>query len=450
MENKKVIDLTEGVIWKQLLKFVCPITLANVFQQLYGMTNAMIVGNYMDTEALSAVSSTNSICNIANFFFYGIAMACGILVSNYRGAKNNEGLRRTIHTGLILSVIVGLIITVFGELFTPLLMSMSNIRESIYHNAEMYLRVYMLGNAAVFLYNISFFIMRSLGDSRDPLYYLMFSSIMNVILGIIMVKYLQFGVVGTALASIISQLMVDVLALRALFKMDSAFRIDFKNLKIDTALIKRMLQLGIPASIQNMLIAISNLTVQSYVNMFPNEFIAGVGVAEKVANWTQIPMQSISTIGTSYVGQNLGAKKYDRVQEGIKMCNIIATVITAIFAVFIFIFAETFVGLFDSDPEVIRYGSTMTRYMVFSFIPLTWSHIYNGCCRGAGNMKVPMFIAVMGQCVFKYIFVTVGLSIKFDMIFIYLSTALSFTLAGVMAAVYFHTSKWTKEAHLRP
>ena len=450
MENKKFIDLTEGVIWKQLLKFVWPITLANVFQQLYGMTNAMIVGNYMSTDALSAVSSTNSICNIANFFFYGIATACGILVSNYRGARNNARLRRTIHTGLLLAVSGGLIITAIGELFTPVLMSMSNIRESIYQDAELYLRVYMLGNAAVFLYNICFFIMRSLGDSRDPLYYLMFSSIMNVVLGIAMVKYLNFGVIGTALASIISQLLVDVLAVRALFRIDPSFKMTSEDMRVDFSLVKRMLSLGIPASIQNMLIAISNLVVQSYVNMFPNEFIAGIGVAEKVASWTQIPMQSISTIGTSYVGQNLGAQKYDRVQEGIKMCNVIATVITAVCAVIIFFNAETFIALFDNDPEVIRYGSTMTKYMVFSFIPLTWSHIYNGCCRGAGNMKVPMVIAVMAQCVFKYVFVTIGLKIKFDMIFIYLSTALSFTLAGILATIYFNTSKWTKEARLRP
>ena len=450
MANKKYIDLTEGVIWKQLLKFVWPITLANVFQQLYGMTNAMIVGNYMSTDALSAVSSTNSICNIANFFFYGIATACGILVSNYHGARDKENLRKTIHTGLIMAVAGGVIITALGEIFAESLMSMSNIRESIHQDAELYLRVYMLGNAAVFLYNISFFIMRSLGDSKDPLYYLMFSSIMNVILGIIMVKYLHFGVVGTALASIISQLMVDILAIRALFKIDDSFKITRKTMYVDFGLVKRMLTLGIPASIQNMLIAISNLVVQSYVNMFPNEFIAGIGVADKVASWTQIPMQSISTIGTSYVGQNLGAKKYDRVQEGIKMCNIIATIITAVFALIIFIYAENFVGLFDTDPAVIKYGSTMTRYMVFSFVPLTWSHIYNGCCRGAGNMKVPMIIAVTAQCVFKYIFVTVGLSIKFDMIFIYLATALSFTLAGIFATIYFHTSRWTKEAHLRP
>ena len=450
MDKKKFVDLTEGVVWKQLLRFVWPITLANLFQQLYGMTNSMIVGNYMSTDALSSVSSTQSICNIANFFFYGISTACGILVSNYHGAKDKENLRKTIHTGLLMGVGIGVIVTVLGEVFCDQLMALTNIRESIYHNAEIYLRVYMLGNAAVFLYNISFFIMRSLGDSRDPLYYLMFSSVMNVILGIAFVKYLHFGVVGTALASIISQLLVDILAVRALFRMDPSFRMSLKDLEVDFSLVKRMLTLGIPASIQNMLIALSNMVVQSHVNMFSNEFIAGVGVAEKVSSWTQIPMQSISTIGTSYVGQNLGAKKYDRVHEGIRMCNTIATIITAVFAGFIFLFAETFVGLFNDNPEVIKYGATMTRYMVFGFIPLTWSHIYNGCCRGAGNMKVPMIIAVFAQCIFKFMFVTIGLKIRFDEIFIYLATTLCYALAGILASVYFHTSKWTKEAHLRP
>ncbi|MBR2791141.1 MAG: MATE family efflux transporter [Erysipelotrichaceae bacterium] len=450
MDKKKFVDLTEGVVWKQLLRFVWPITLANLFQQLYGMTNSMIVGNYMSSDALSSVSSTQSICNIASFFFYGISTACGILVSNYHGARDKENLRKTIHTGLVMGVAVGVIITVLGEIFCDQLMGLTNIRDSIYENAEIYLRVYMLGNAAVFLYNISFFIMRSLGDSRDPLYYLMISSVMNVVLGIAFVKYLNMGVVGTALASIISQLLVDVLAIRALFRMDPDFRMTSNDLKMDMHLVRRMMSLGIPASIQNMLIALSNMVVQSQVNLFSNEFIAGVGVAEKVATWTQIPMQSISTIGTSYVGQNLGARKYDRVHEGIRICNRIATIITIALAAVIFIFAETFVGLFNDNPEVIRFGATMTRYSVFGFIPLTWSHIYNGCCRGAGNMKVPMIIAVFAQCVFKFVFVTVGLKIKFDVIFIYLATTLSFALAGVLATIYFHTSKWTKEAHLRP
>ena len=448
--RKKTLDLTEGVIWKQLLRFVWPIIIANIFQQLYNITNSMIVGNYVGKTALSAVSACTSILNIANFFFYGISTACGILTSTYYGAKNREKLNSVIETSLLTSLVVGLVLTVLGEIFTPQLMAVSNIGPSIYDDAQRYLRVYMLGNVFVFLYNITFFILRSMGDSKSPLYYLMLSCFINVVLGVLFVRYLNLSVVGVALATIISQMIVDVFALRVLFKRTDVVSIDFKNLHIDWSLAKQMARLGIPAAIQNMLLAFSNIVVQSYINEFSTEVIAGIGVAEKVAIWVQIPMGAISTIGTSYVGQNLGAGKYERVQEGIKMCNRIATIVTAICAVGVFFSAEFFVSLFNNDAGIIEVGSAMVRYSVFSFIPLTWSHIYNGCCRGAGNVKLPLVIAVASQCVFKFLFVTIGLKVFYDIHIIYLSNLFTYLLAGLLASAYFHFSRFTKEAHLRP
>lgn len=449
MQNKKTVSLTEGDIFRQLVMFVWPIILSNLFQQIYNITNSMIVGNYMDTAALSAVSASYTISQLTSFFFYGISTACGILVANYYGARQMEKVRSVIETALFVCLALGLGMTLCFELLIPQLMAMTNVPAGILHNAEVYLRVFMIGNIPMFLYNVVFFIMRSMGDSKHPLYYLMTSCGLNIVFGILFVKYLRWGVAGAALATVLSQLAVDFLALNALQKLDEHVRVDLFHLHPQKEYAKRMLELGIPAAVQNMLIAFSTLVVQSYINMFPNEVIAGLGVATKVAAWVQIPMQSISTIGTNFVGQNLGAEKYDRVHQGIRMCNIIASGITVVCALFVFVNAEFFVSLFNQDPDVIRYGAIMTRYTVFSYVPLTWSHIYNGCCRGAGNVKIPMIIAVMCQCVFKYIFVTIGLKISFDINIIYLSTALSFTLAGVVATLYFYLSPWTKKAHLR-
>ena len=448
-QRNKAVNLTEGDIFHQLLLFVWPIILANLFQQIYNLTNSMIVGNYINTNALSAVSATQSITMIANFFFYGISTASGILVSNFYGAKETENVKKAIETGLLASFFAGIGFTIFGELLTPWMMRLSNVNEIIYHEAEIYLRVFMLGYLPLFIYNVIFFIMRSLGDSRHPLYYLMTSCIINIILGVIFVRQLNMGVTGPALATVLSQLIVDILAFNALQNLDPELKIDLKKLKIDMAMLKRLCELGIPAALQNMLISLSNLVVQAYVNLFPVAAIAGIGVATRVASWVQIPMQSISTIGTNFVGQNLGAKKYDRVKYGIRMCNIIASAITLVCAGAVFIFAEKFIALFDTNPDVIRYGAAMTRYTVFSYVPLTWSHIYNGCCRGAGNVKIPMIIAVLSQCVAKYIFVTVGLKISFDIHIIYMSSSLAFTLAGIFATLYFHLSAWTKDHHLR-
>lgn len=450
MDRKKAVNLTEGVIWKQLLKFVWPIMIANIFQQLYNITNSMIVGNYVSKEALSAVSACTSILQIANYFFYGVSTACGILTSTYFGARNKEKLNEVIETSLLISVAVGIGLTLLGEIFTPQLMAFSHISPSIAKTSETYMRVYMLGNVFVFIYNISFFILRSMGDSRSPLYYLMMSCGINIVLGVIFVRFLNLSVVGTALATIISQLVVDIFALRLLMRMKDVITFDWKHMHFSWTLARQMAKLGIPAAIQNMLIGFSSMVVQSYVNMFPNEAIAGIGVAEKVAHWVQIPMQAISTIGTSYVGQNLGAGKYERVQQGIRLCIVIATIVTVICSLGVYAGAEFFIGLFNKDPDVIRYGVAMARYSVFGFIPLTWSHIYNGCCRGSGNVKQPLIIAVMTQCVFKYLFVTVGLNFSFDIRVIYMANLLTYTLAGLLASAYFHFSHFTKEAHLRP
>ena len=447
--KSKSINLTEGDITHQLMLFVWPIMLANIFQQVYNLTNSMIVGNYINTNALSAVSSTQSITLIANFFFYGVSTASGILVSNYYGAGEKGKVRMVIQTSLIVSFLLGVSFTAAGEIFTPWMMNLSNVNEVIYREAEIYLRVFMLGYLPLFISNVIFFIMRSLGDSKHPLYYLMTSCVINIVLGVIFVRVLHMGVSGPALATVISQLIVDVLAVRALQRIDPDLRFDLKRLEIDAETVRRLAELGIPAAVQNMLISLSNLVVQAYVNLFPVAAIAGIGVANKVSTWVQIPMQSISTIGTNFVGQNLGAKKYTRVKNGIKLCNRIATVITIICASFVFVFAERFIALFDTNPDVVRYGAAMTRFTVFSYVPLTWSHIYNGCCRGAGNVKIPMIIAVLCQCVAKYFFVTIGLRISFDIHIIYLSSALAFSLAGIVASLYFHLSPWTKKRQLR-
>ena len=446
-ENR--IDLTEGVIWKQLLIFVWPILLANIFEQLYNVTNSLIVGNYIDTIALSAVSATNSITLLTQFFYYGLAMASGVLVANFYGADLKHKVARTIETSFLLALIVGTACMLLIEVFTPQLMQLSNIDETIFEPAKLYLRIIILADMPIFLYNVCFFILRSLGNSKDPLNYLIISSVLNIILGVLFVRVFNWGIVGVGLATIISRVLIDILAIRLLLRIDPDICIDLRHLHIDFDLMKRIFALGVPAAVQNMLIAISNFIVQAYINMFSYEIIAGIGVANKVVLWVQMPMQGISTIGTNYVGQNLGARKYDRVKEGIRFCNWLATAITFVLALGTFIWADDLVRLFDKDPLVVIHGAAATRFMVFSFVPLTWSHIYNGCCRGAGNVRVPMIIAVMSQCVAKYLFVTIGLKISFNIVILYLAPAIGFSLAGIFASIYFHTSSWVKEAHLR-
>lgn len=441
--------LTEGNIRKQLIVFAIPVFISAIFSELYTVTNSMIVGNYCSLESLSAVSAGSWICNIFNFSFYGLGMGAGILVARYFGAKDRENLKKTIDSVIVFAIVGGLLLTGISELFLPQLMKLINIADDIFDVALSYLRVYLLGNTAVLTYQVSFFMLRSFGDTKHQLYYSIIGSIVNVICGIIFVRVLHMDVVGAALATIISQFVIDVLSLRLILNIDEDLKFDIKNISFGFDIIGQVCKLGIPAGIQNMLIAISSMAVQSYVNMFPNEVIAGIGVGEKVSGWGQTFSYTCASGTMALVAQNMGAKKYDRVQETIKESMFLTTIMTIISIIAICVFAPSLVSLFNDNPKVIEFGAETIRYSAWSFFFLNWSHVYNGACRGAGNVKVPMCIAIFGQVICKYLFVLIGLKFSFDVHVLYLGTAFGFAVAGILAFIYYHTSKWCKENGLR-
>ena len=449
MKKQTNINLTEGTIWKQLVIFSLPVMLSLAFQQLYNITNSLIVGNYVSSKALSAISATNSISVLPSFFFYGMAQGSGILIAHYYGAKDHDKLQKGIESAVKTGLVGGIILTVIMEILITPLMHFSNVRSDLFADAELYLRIYSIGSAAVFLYEMVFSSLRSLGDSRHPLYYLIMSSVMNVVLGIVFVRFFNLGVAGVAIASVVSQATVDLLGIRTLFRMKEIDQFNPLTVKMDGHFFKEMSMLGIPMALQNMLVAISNLLIQSHVNMFADEVISGIDIANKVVFWVQIPMMGLTTGEASFIGQNIGARKYDRVHAGIKICIILGSAITIILGVLLFISAGYFVQLFDRTPLVVSTGIEMTRWIVFAFVPLTWSHVYNGACRAAGNVKIPSLIAITMQCVLKYLVVIIGLKIRFDPHVIFMATRTGPTAAGIVASRYFHLSKWTRKAHLR-
>ena len=446
--KKSNIDFTQGNLTKGIIQFAIPFFLASIFNELYNITNSMIVGNFISTKALSAVSACTWICNIFNYTFFGLGTGAGIIIANLYGAKDQRKLKKAIDTALIFAVIGGLILTALSELLLPFLMKICNIAPDIYKDASEYLRVYLLGNSAVLTYQMCFFILRSFGDTKHPLLYLIISSIINISLGVLFVRVLNMSVVGTAIATIISQFVVDILSLRLLLKMDE-IKFDIHNIEFSFEYVKKICSLGIPAGIQNMLIALSSLGIQSYVNQFPNEVIAGIGVAEKTAAWAQMPSMALSNALVSIVSQNMGAKNYDRVHEAIKKVVLMSCVAVCISITIMFIFAPNIVSLFDNDSEVIYHATRMVRIMIFSYISLNLSHIFNGANRAAGNVKFPMIIAVASQVIGKFLFVYIGLKINYCVEILYCGSAFGYTLAGIFATLYFFTSSYVKELHLR-
>ena len=439
---------TEGNITSQIVRFAWPVFLAGMFSELYNVTNSAIVGNYVSVHALSVVSACTWICNIYLYTFYGLGMGAGILITSYIGAGDERDLKEALDTALVFAVAGGIVLTVVSELALPLLMDLCNISSDLYADAEVYLRVYLLGNAAVLSYQMCGFIMRSFGDSKHPLYYLVFSSVVNVVLGLVFVRGLGFGAPGTALATIISQFVVDVLSLRLLLSIDG-LTFDFRDVAFSWDKVARICELGIPAGIQNLLIALSGLLVQSYVNMFPNEFISGIGVAEKIAAWGQHPSSAISTSTMLLVGQNCGARHYKRAQESVHTSLVLAVTTTVVYVGAIMWWAPQIVGLFTPNEAVRICGTQMLRYLMPSFVLIAVSHVLNAACRAAGNVTMPMVIAVAAQCVVKYAFVRIGLAVIWDVHVLYLGSAVGFCCAGVFAALYFFAGRWTKEHGLR-
>jgi len=436
-------------IRQKLIAFAIPAFIASIFSEFYGITNSAIVGNYVSLEALSAVSACTWICNIFNYAFYGLGMGAGILVAKYYGAKDQENLKKALDTSIIFAIGGGIFLTIISEAMLPLMMDWCNIGPDIYDMSLGYLRVYLLGTTAVLTYNMCFFILRSFGDTKHQLYYSIISSISNLIVGMILVRVFHLNVIGTAIATITSQFIMDALALRKMFTYDEHLKFDLHNISFSWEIIKDICALGIPAGIQNMLIAVSSMLVQSYVNEFPNEIISGVGVAEKVGAWAQIPSCAVSAGTMAMVSQYCGANDYSKVQEVIKESAFLSTIATTIAILIVFPLSTFFVGLFNDNVEVIRSGSSMTKILCLSYIFLNFSHVYNAACRGAGNVKIPMIIAIAGQVISKYLFVRIGLLFVHSEYILYSASAVGYSCAGIFAFIYFHTSKWTLNNQLR-
>ncbi len=448
MAKTKTMTLTEGNITRLILEFSWPVFVSSIFSELYNVTNSMIVGNYVSLTALSAVSACTWMCNIFNYAFYGLGMGAGILMGAYIGANDRKNLKRALDSSLVFALVGGIVITILAELALPLLIRLCNIGPDIYADAFAYMRVYMLGCSAVLVSQMSFFILRSFGDTKHQLYFSIITSLVNLGLGLVFVRVLGLNVVGTSLATIISQFLMDVLTLRLVLNYDG-IDFDIRNIDFSFSVVSDICRLGIPAGIQNMLIAFSSMMVQSHVNRFPNEVIAGIGVAEKINGWGQMVSHATSAATMSLVAQNFGAGKKDRASLAVKKCVQLSSIGTLFMIALITTFAPFLVSRFNQDPAVIFYGTSMIRWSIFGMFFINLSHIYNAACRGAGNVCFPMLIAIFAQVICKYAFVHFGLQLYYDVHILYLGTAFGYTLAGLLATIYFHTSRWSKEIGLR-
>ncbi len=440
--------LTEGKPWKALVSFAWPIFLSQLFQQLYNTADSWIVGNFLGGDALASVNSSGSLIYLLISFFVGASMGAGVVISRNFGAGDLDRVSKAVHTNIIFSLILGVALSVFGVLMTPQILRWLSVPEVVLPNATLYLRYYFLGSVPVVMYNAMKGVMNAVGDSRRPLYYLIVSSVLNVILDLLFVGAFRMGVAGAAVATVLSQTVSAVLCLIQLTRKGTVYQLRWSKLKIDRESLRDIVKYGIPTGIQNSVIGLANVLVQRNINTFQEEAMAACGAYSRIEGFVFLPIMSFSLALTSFIGQNLGARQYDRAKQGARFGIVASVVLAEIVGIVLFFFGGYFIAGFVSneDPEklqrIIEIGSTQCRVESLFFFLLAFSHAVAGVCRGAGKAIVPMIIMLAVWCVFRIIYITVAMHIRHEIILLFTAYPLTWFISSVIYFIYYKRSDW--------
>ena len=399
--NEEKMSMTEGTIWKKLVRFAIPLLLGNLFQQLYNAVDSLVVGNFCGNEALAAVSSSGSMQHLLIGFFQGVFIGASVIISRCFGAKDDEGMDEAIHTTVVFSLAMGVILTILGVTFTPTILRWMGTPENVMPNSVTYFRIYCMGLLGMVLYNTTNGIFNALGDSRHPLYYLIISSVTNAVLDVIFVGAFDMGVAGAALATTMGQFLSAILGLIHLMSAKFVVQIKISKLRVNWSVLKNVFLLGLPSGIQNSVNSIANLVVQANINAFGDLAMGGCGSYSKIQGFVFIPVLSMSLALTTYVGQNMGANRPERVKTGIRQGMMISVVMAEIFGIFVFLFAPYLVGMFSKDPAVIAFGVQQARVEALFYFLLAITHACAGTLRGAGKTMIPMSVTLGAWCILR-------------------------------------------------
>ena len=440
--KRKDTDMTKGVIWKQILAFAFPLMIGNLFQQLYNTVDSIVVGNFVGKEALAAVGSTGPIINTLIGFFMGLSAGMGVAISQHYGAKDEKGVHDAVHTSLFITLVLSVVFTFLGIALVPPLLRMMSTPEDVMPGATLYLRIYFAGVIGLMFYNIGSGILRAVGDSRRPLYFLIFSAVVNTILDLVFVVGFKMGIDGVAYATIISQVLSAILTLYVLARADGPYKVIFKDIKFNQAMTQRIVRLGIPTGLQQAITSFSNVFVQGYVNQFGSACMAGWSSYNKIDMFVMLPMMSISLASTTFVGQNIGAGQIDRAKKGTRVATGMSLLVTVILMIPVMIFARQLVGMFNSDAEVLSYGAMLIRL-------ITPFQVYAGALRGAGAVKAPMYIMLGSFVVFRQIYLFAVSKIANTITWVALGYPFGWIVATVASLIYYYFGNWEKRCGLK-
>lgn len=441
MEEKKP-GMTEGPIGPLLLRFALPLFLGNLFQQLYNAVDSLVVGNFCGDAALAAVSSSGSLCHLLIGFFQGTFIGASVIISRYWGAGDRERTDRAIHTTVVFSLCIGTALSVFGVLFTPTILRWMGTPENVISNSILYFRVYCAGLLGMVLYNTANGIFQALGDSRHPLYYLMIAAGLNAVLDLLFVAAFDWGVAGAALATVLGQVLSAVLGFAHLMSGRFPVPIRLRNLRPDRTILAQVFRLGLPSGVQNCVINIANVVVQSNINAFQDNAMAGCGSYSKIEGFVFLPITSLTLAITTFVSQNLGARKYGRVKAGARQGTIMTVALSEAVGLVVFAAAPFLIGLFSDTPEVVAFGVRQARVESLFYCFLGFSHAAASILRGAGHAVTPMAVMLAVWCLFRITYITLMVRWFQDITVIFTAYPVTWSISTVLFTVALWKGDW--------
>ena len=406
-EKSTARDMTRGPILQQLVFFALPLMLGNVFQMLYNTVDSIIVGNFVSKQALAAIGSTTVIVNMLVFFFAGFAVGAGVVIGQNFGAKNLDRLHDAVHTTMAATFVLSLLLTAMGVATVRPMLVLMRTPEDVFADAALYLRIYIGGISGLLIYNMGSGILRAVGDSTRPLYFLILTSVLNIALDLFFVLVLNMGIAGAAIATIMSQFVSAILTLLLLTRTKDIYRLEWKELRIDWPILKKIFAVGMPAALQSVITSFSNIFVQGYINVFGSDVMAGWASYNKLDHFILLPMQSMAMASTTFVSQNTGAGDEQRSHRGTITAILMTCSVTGAIAAVLAIWAPGAVRLFSPDAEVIRWGAMFIRVNVFFLLFNCINHVLAGALRGRGDSRGPMIIMLSTFVVLRQIYLYV-------------------------------------------
>lgn len=434
--------MTEGNIAKQLFFFSIPLILGNLLQQLYNTADSIVVGNFVGSNALAAVGSGTVLINLIIAFSQGTAVGAGVVIAQYIGAKHKEKLSEAVHTSVAIALIIGAALSLFGVLFSKTLLIWMKTPKEVLSESVVYLRIYFAGLIFNVIYNMAAGIMNAAGNSKRSLRYLAYASVTNIILDLLFVGLLKMGIMGAALATDISQLLSSVLSMLFLMRVNEDYKVTLKKIKLHKESAKKIIRVGLPTGLQNTVISISNVLVQSGINGFGATAMAGFGAYLKVDGFNILPVLSFSMAATTFVGQNYGARKVDRVKKGMWITLGMVTLYTIVTGALLLTFSHQIIRLFSADTAVIAYGADAMKYFCPFYFVLGILNCLAGTVRGTGKTMPPMIIMLISMCIFRIFWIQLALPRIGTIEGIYMLYPISWAIGAAMMVLYTIFGKW--------